>query len=82
LGDPGINSDYHNVNPKTLALKFNIPYVGTGVEDMFIRGEPFDRTNSAYIDFPLHGIFAILLGGGVTRDDWHCVEHRQRCSTS
>lgn len=66
LGDSGINSDYHNVNPKILALSFNISYMGNNAEDMFIRGEPFDWTNPAYLDFPLRGIFAVSLGGGIT----------------
>ena len=66
LGDSGINSDYHNVNPKILALTFNISYMGAGVEAMFQRGEPFDWTSPAYQDFPLLGIFTVLLGGGQT----------------
>ena len=63
LGDPGTNSDYHNVNPKILADKFNISYMGNEAEDTFMRGELFDWTN---LNFPLCGIFAMLLGGGQT----------------
>ena len=66
LGDAGVNSDYHNVNPKILALNFAIDYMGNNAEEMFKRGEPFDWTNPAYLDFPLHGIFTVLLGGGQT----------------
>jgi len=68
LGDAGINSDYHNVNPKILALEFNpaFLYMGTTAEDIFIRAEPFDLTTPAYGDFPLRGIFSVLLGGGST----------------
>ena len=66
LGDAGIGSDYHNINPKILALQFNISYMGPDAEAMFIRGEPFDWTNPAYQDFPQRGIFTVLLGGGQT----------------
>jgi len=68
MGDPGINSDYHNVNPKILALKFMdaFPHMGKTAEEMFQRSEPFDLTEPAYLDFPLRGIFAVLLGGGST----------------
>jgi hypothetical protein len=68
LGDAGINSNYHNVNPKILALQFPpaFPMMGQTAEDMFIRSEPFDLTTPAYGDFPLRGIFSVLLGGGST----------------
>jgi hypothetical protein len=35
---------------------------------MFVRGEPFDFGRPAFEDFPLRGIFAVLLGGGATTD--------------
>ncbi|WP_246642065.1 hypothetical protein [Paraburkholderia edwinii] len=68
MGDPAIGSDYHNVNPTILALPFSsaFPDMGATAEDMFIRSEPFDISNPAYCDFPLRGIFAVLLGGGST----------------
>jgi hypothetical protein len=69
MGDPAIGSDYHNVNPTILALAFPPPLdteIGATAEDMFIRSEPFDISNPAYTDFPLRGIFAVLLGGGST----------------
>lgn len=69
LGDPAIGSDYHNVNPTILALQFPSAfqqYMGKSVTDMFIRSEPFDISNPLYGDFPLRGIFTILLGGGAT----------------
>ncbi|POR33717.1 Uncharacterized protein TPAR_06093 [Tolypocladium paradoxum] len=68
MGDPGIGSDYHNVNPKILALQFSpaLPYMGSTAEDIFTRAEPFDLTSPAYSDFPLRGIFTVLLGGGST----------------
>jgi hypothetical protein len=66
LGDAGINSHYSNINQKILSLKFSIPQMGEGVQEMFTRKEAFDWTNPAYVDFPLRGIFAILLGGGDT----------------
>jgi hypothetical protein len=68
FGDAAIGSDYHNVNPTILALQFSsaFPDMGATAEDMYIRSEPFDMTNPAYTDFPLRGIFAVLLGGGAT----------------
>ena len=68
LGDAGLNSDYHNVNPKILALEFSpaLPYMGKTATDTFVRAEPFDLTDPKYLDFPRRGIFAVLLGGGST----------------
>jgi hypothetical protein len=69
MGDPAIGSDYHHVNPTILTLQFPQAFqadMGATVEDMFIRSEPFDISNPAYGDFPLRGIFAVLLGGGST----------------
>jgi hypothetical protein len=66
LGDAGINSDMHNINPKILALQVpNVP-IGPTVADVFRHSEPFDMTNPAYLGFPVRGIFAVLLGGGST----------------
>ncbi|CAB3746588.1 hypothetical protein [Paraburkholderia humisilvae] len=68
MGDAAIGYDYLNVNPTILALQFSpaFPDMGATAEDMYIRSEPFDMTNPAYTDFPLRGIFAVLLGGGAT----------------
>jgi hypothetical protein len=69
LGDAAVGSDYHHVHPTILALQFPSSFqadMGATAEDMFIRSEPFDITNPAYADFPLRGIFAVLLGGGAT----------------
>ncbi|EAU38595.1 predicted protein [Aspergillus terreus NIH2624] len=68
FGDPRIGSDYHQVNPDILQLKFldAFPFMGKTAEDTFIRSEPFDITNPAYEDFVFRGIFAVLLGGGST----------------
>jgi hypothetical protein len=69
LGDSAIGSDYHNVHPRILALPFPVAFqadVGKTAEDMFVRSEPFDISNPSYTDFPLRGIFAVLLGGGAT----------------
>ncbi|CAB3762243.1 hypothetical protein [Paraburkholderia humisilvae] len=69
LGDPAIGADYHNVHPTILALQFPSSFqadMGATAEDMFIRSEPFDISQPAYTDFPLRGIFSVLLGGGST----------------
>ncbi|MDR5802891.1 hypothetical protein [Caballeronia sp. LZ001] len=69
LGDPAIGSDASHVNATVLALPFPdafTQYMGNTVADMFTRSEPFDITNPLYGDFPLRGIFTLLLGGGAT----------------
>lgn len=68
LGDPAIGWDYHNVNATILGLQFptSFPAMGATAEDMYIRSEPFDISAPMYTDFPLRGIFAVLLGGGST----------------
>ncbi|MDR5877194.1 hypothetical protein [Caballeronia sp. LZ032] len=68
MGDAAIGSDYHNVNPTILALPFSssFPDMGANAEAMFVRSEPFDLSTPLYGDFPLRGIFAVLLGGGST----------------
>lgn len=69
FGDPAIGSDYHNINPKIVALPFPAAFhwaMGATAEDMFRRSEPFDVSAPAYGDFPYRGIFTMLLGGGAT----------------
>lgn len=65
LGDAGLGSDYDNANQKILALEINIFDNYKTVKDLFAV-QPFDWSKPAYSDFPLHGIFAVLLGGGST----------------
>ncbi|KAM0522578.1 hypothetical protein ACHAPE_002170 [Trichoderma viride] len=67
LGDADINSDYHNINSKVLSLKLNATLIKAGTAaEVWQRGEPFDLSQPAYQDFPLRGIFTVLLGGGST----------------
>jgi hypothetical protein len=67
LGDANINSDYHNINSKVLSLKLNATLIKADTAaDVWQRGEPFDLSQPAYQDFPLRGIFTVLLGGGST----------------
>ncbi|WP_454766664.1 hypothetical protein [Cupriavidus campinensis] len=69
FGDPGVGTDYHNINPKIVALPFPPAFhwaMGRTAEDMFRRSEPFDVSAPAYGDFPFRGIFTLLLGGGAT----------------
>ena len=66
LGDEGLGSDYHNANPVILAMPFNqpaIPY--KTVKDLYAR-QPFNWAKPGYNNFPLLGIFAVLLGGRST----------------
>jgi hypothetical protein len=62
FGDRNIGSDYHNINPKILKIKF----MGETVEDTFKRAQPFDLSQPAYKELVKRGIFAVLLGGGST----------------
>lgn len=58
-----------HVNPTILALPFPAAFsadMGATAEDMFIRSVPFDISGPLYGDFPLHGIFAVLLDSGST----------------
>ncbi|PTB39234.1 uncharacterized protein TrAFT101_007977 [Trichoderma asperellum] len=67
LGDADINSDYHNINPTVLLLELNPTLIkAKTAAEVWQRGEPFDLSQPAYLDFPLRGIFAVLLGGGST----------------
>lgn len=66
LGDDQVNSDYHNINRKILDIKPSPLTKAQTVEDIFVRGQPFDFTYPAYGDFPHRGIFTVLLGGGAT----------------
>lgn len=66
LGDAGVGSEIANINPKILDIEPS-PLTGAKtVKDIFKRGEPFDLTQPAYMDFPLRGIPGVLLGGGQT----------------
>ncbi|KAH0594094.1 hypothetical protein MHUMG1_07933 [Metarhizium humberi] len=66
LGDAGVGSEIANINPKILDIEPS-PLTGAKtVRDIFKRGEPFDLTQPAYLDFPLRGIPGLLLGGGQT----------------
>ncbi|KAK1241187.1 hypothetical protein MKX08_001161 [Trichoderma sp. CBMAI-0020] len=67
LGDAGINSDYQNINPTVLSLELNATLIKPDTAaEVWQRGEPFDLSQPAYQDFPLRGIFTVLLGGGST----------------
>jgi len=69
FGDAAIGTDYHNINPKIVALNFPSAFhwaMGSTAEDMFKRSEPFNVSVPAYGDFPYRGIFTMLLGGGAT----------------
>lgn len=69
FGDPAIGTNYHNIHPNIIALRFPTAFhwaMGETAEDMFKRSEPFDVSVPAYGDFPFRGIFTMLLGGGAT----------------
>ncbi|KAI6080905.1 putative hydroxymethyltransferase [Hypoxylon rubiginosum] len=66
FGDEKINTDYHNIHPKILAIKPSGGVPFDTVEDLFIASQPFDLSDPTYGDFPMRGIVAVLLGGGST----------------
>ncbi|KID98677.1 hypothetical protein MAJ_05333, partial [Metarhizium majus ARSEF 297] len=66
LGDAGVGSEIAHIHPKVLDIKPSPLTRANTVRDIFKRGEPFDLTQPAYLDFPLRGIPGVLLGGGQT----------------
>ncbi|KAI0098046.1 hypothetical protein GGR51DRAFT_539090 [Nemania sp. FL0031] len=62
----GDGSDIHNIHPAVLAIKLGLIVAQNSVESLFRNSEPFDLTGPAYKDFPLSGIFSVLLGGSST----------------
>ncbi|KAI2470788.1 putative hydroxymethyltransferase [Annulohypoxylon bovei var. microspora] len=67
FGDKAINWDYHNIHPRILEIKLNPTIFKHGsVEELFCSAQPYDLSYPTYQDFPLRGIFAVLLGGGST----------------
>lgn len=67
LGDADVGSDIDNINPTVLDLQLNATLIkAKTAREVWQRGEPFDLTQPAYRDFPLRGIFTVLLGGGST----------------
>ncbi|KAI1445021.1 putative hydroxymethyltransferase [Annulohypoxylon stygium] len=66
FGDDNIGSDYRNIHLKILEIKPAPLVTHPTVQDLFESAEPWDLSDPAYIDFPLRGIFTVLLGGGAT----------------
>lgn len=67
FGDAGIGSDTQNIHPTVLDIKLAsdlIPHDDVG--SLFRSAEPFDLGVPSWDDFPLRGIFSVLLGGGST----------------
>ncbi|KAL7621276.1 hypothetical protein AAE478_008595 [Parahypoxylon ruwenzoriense] len=66
FGDANINTNYSNIHPAILAIKPAPITKYESVEEIFASAQPFDLSFPAYTDFPMRGIFAVLLGGGAT----------------
>ncbi|KAI1407672.1 putative hydroxymethyltransferase [Hypoxylon sp. FL1857] len=66
FGDAGVNNDYHNIHPTILEIRPSALVPHSNVEGIFASAQPFDLSYPAYQDFPLRGIFTVLLGGGAT----------------
>ncbi|KAI0828751.1 putative hydroxymethyltransferase [Hypoxylon sp. FL0890] len=66
FGDPGVSNDYKNIHRTILEIKPAAIVPHENVKDIFDSAQPFDLSYPAYPDFPLRGIFTVLLGGGAT----------------
>ena len=68
FGDAKIGSSVANINPTVLNISLDHDRTrgATTVEEVFNRGEPWDLSGPKFRDFPLRGIFTVLLGGGST----------------
>lgn len=66
FGDPAISGDPANIHPTVLGIKPAALVPHPDVRDLFEAAQPYDLSAPAYLDFPLRGIFTVLLGGGAT----------------
>jgi hypothetical protein len=66
FGEPELNTEALNIHPKILAIRPSSDTGAETVEDIFARGETHDLSTPSYQDFPIRGIFTLLLGGGAT----------------
>lgn len=66
FGDAGIGSNLQNIHPAVRDIKPAVLVQQDNVESLFKSAEPFDLAAPAWGDFPLRGIFTVLLGGGCT----------------
>lgn len=67
FGDAGIGSDPQNIHPVVLDIKLASDLIlHDDVESLFRSAEPFDLGAPSWGDFPLRGVFSVLLGGGST----------------
>jgi hypothetical protein len=66
FGDPGIGSDLENIHPVVRDIQPGALVQQESVESLFKSAEPFDLGVPTWGDFPLRGIFSVLLGGGST----------------
>ncbi|GAB1311776.1 Hydroxymethyltransferase [Madurella fahalii] len=66
FGDPAIGSSVDNIHTAILNIRPSTLVTHPDVRDLFTAAVPFDLSYPHYIDFPLRGIFSVLLGGGAT----------------
>lgn len=66
FGDPAIGKDVENIHPAVRDIKPGALVQQDHVASLFKSAEPFDLGVSSWGDFPLRGIFSVLLGGGST----------------
>lgn len=66
FGDTGIGSSLQNIHPAVRDIKPAALVQQENVGSLFKSSEPFDLGVPAWGDFPLRGIFTVLLGGGCT----------------
>ncbi|KAK0670170.1 putative carbohydrate binding domain protein [Cercophora samala] len=66
FGDPAIGSSVDNINPTILDIKPSSLVPHKDVRGLFTAALPYDLSYPKYFDFPVRGIFSVLLGGGAT----------------
>lgn len=66
FGDEGIGSHLENIHPVVREIHPASLVQQENVESLFKSAEPFDLGLPTWGDFPLRGIFTVLLGGGST----------------
>ncbi|KAG8158106.1 hypothetical protein KVR01_011867 [Diaporthe batatas] len=66
FGDAGVGSEVGNMHPVVRGIRPAAIVGQDSVEALFRGAGPFDLGAPAWGDFPLRGIFAVLLGGGST----------------
>ncbi|KAK4170904.1 hypothetical protein QBC36DRAFT_382944 [Triangularia setosa] len=66
FSDPAIGSSVEKINPTVLNIEPSMLVPHKDVRNLFAAALLYDLRYPKYFDFPLKGIFSVLLGGGAT----------------